>query len=123
MLEIDTTHQVIRFVVYDEPIWRFDQRIEAVDPGDHPDLVFSGDTSVVPINDGLAINVAVEDFDDCSIASQICGEEWFERAVKALNGYLQRHSPTGILRLYRDPADGSLRKIKEDAKIDVNATM
>jgi hypothetical protein len=53
MLAIDTSHQVIRFLVHDEPMWRFDERTEVVDPADHPDLVFSGDTSVVPSDDGL----------------------------------------------------------------------
>jgi hypothetical protein len=110
---IDTTYRVVRFLVYDEPIWRFDERVQIAEATDHPELHQVGDHNVTSCNRGLLIHLAVSPFDEFSVALTDYGQGWRNTAVIALKCHIRGQTPCGSLRILRDPIDGSLRNLAE----------
>lgn len=107
----DTQYRVVRFVVYDEPIWRFNDLI-TIAPG-VVGFTQIGEARIEPCDEGLAVLLAVKPFRDLRIAEAAYGTEWRARAVAALKLHFRKQTPTGVLRLIRDPVNGSLQNIAE----------
>lgn len=103
---------VVRFVVYDEPIWRFgDQGALQAELSDPIQVSQIGDSHISWCPDGLQIDLAVEPFEDFSAAFSTHGPRWHQQAIAALREHFLRTSPQAALRLYRDPVDGVLRNL------------
>lgn len=108
----DQCFRVLKMSVNDEAIWQFDDQIALVE--NPPSSLRSvGDTAVEPSNDGFDIYLAVESFHDFPAARAAQGSQWFNSAVAALKATYRAQTPTGILRLYRDPVNGQLRNLAE----------
>jgi hypothetical protein len=104
--------RVVCFLVHDEPIWRFSDQIALLESHDRCDLT-AGESSVTPCDEGMLIYTAVDHFDDFDVAFTDYGKHWITRAVTALKGHFRQVTPTGVLQLYRDPIDGTLRNLAD----------
>jgi hypothetical protein len=103
----------LKFLVFHEPIWRFSDQIALAEPSESGGLQEPGDAMVLPCDEGLTIFNAVEEFDDIEAALTEHREAWLHNAVKALKRHFRDATPTGVLRLYRDPVDGTLKNLAD----------
>lgn len=111
---MEAQFRIVRFLVHDGPIWRFDDRIVVVEePPIRPNFQRPGDAHVAPCDTGHVIFLAVKPFDDLSLALLANHREWHESAVAALKSHFRLESPESGLRLFRDPVDGILRNLVE----------
>lgn len=106
--------RVVRFVVYDEPIWRFSAyTARSADAQDIAWISQIHDFHVGRCAEGLEILLAVAPSDTASAEKTGCEREWCRQAVAALRAYFRQESPQAQLRLYRDPIDSSLRNLAD----------